>query len=224
MYSQRPAASSFLSIGFGSAAAALLLCLLNPAGPVARAGIVLIGQDRFTDIVSDDGRNQHQGATDFGPFNSNIELNGIGAFQQSTLTVTPDGTGAEFKALLITGHGLGVPESLFLVNFAITSSAVPFSVTYSSLTASEAGPSAGPTGSFTGFNAPGTLVNGDALSGKLEMGQYAIQADANNFAGTIELDLKVGTSVVPLPPALWAVAAFLPPMLLAARILRRAKR
>jgi hypothetical protein len=129
----------------------LIFCLLVAGSvTVAHAGIVLIGQDRFTDIVSDDGRDTHQAAADFAPFNSNIELNGLGAFQQSTLTVTPDGKGAEFKALLSSTGGLGVPDSHFGVDFAITGGPVPYTVTYSSLTASEAGPSAGPTAGNAG--------------------------------------------------------------------------
>jgi len=188
----------------------------------ARAGIVLISQDRFADVVSDDGRHQHQAATDFGPFNINLDLNGVGAFQQSTLDVTPDGKGAKFHALLAGHFGLGVQHSQFSVNFNVTDSALPFTLSYSSLTASEAGPGPGPTGSFTGPSAPGTLVNGDALSGTLDVGQYALQTDAN-FNGTIQLDLAIGasTSTVPLPPAVRAAATLLPALALAIRFAGR---
>jgi hypothetical protein len=111
---------------------------------------------------------------------------------------------------------LSVQESLFKVNFDVTGAALPFRITYSSLLSFEQNP--GPTGSFTGPSAPGTLSNGDVISGTLSPGSYELLADSK-VDGQIGLDLQIGATVVPLPRALWATMLLLPAVALRRKLM-----
>jgi hypothetical protein len=189
--------------------------------PNLHAGIALTSQDRFVDVVDDVGRHQHQMASDFGPFNGSVELSGGAASQTSTLNVAPSGDSAHFAASMFVSSPainnqpvLSVQESQFKVNFDVTGAALPFRISYSSLLSFEQNP--GPTGSFTGPSAPGTLSNGDVISGTLSPGSYELLADSK-VDGQIGLDLQIGATAVPLPGALWATMLLLPAIALRKR-------
>ena len=208
----------------GWSCAWLLGSVLLWMAPAVHAGIALVSQDRFVDVMDDVGRHQHQMASDFAPFNGSVQLSGGAASQTSSLQLNSNGDSGDFAASMFisspaidNGTVLSVQESLFQVDFNVVGPGVPFRVSYSSLLSFEENP--GPTGSFTGPSVPGTLANGDVISGVLSPGSYELRADSTSD-GHIGLELQLGTSAVPLPPALWATLTLLPAFLLRGRWLR----
>jgi len=211
-----------------------------------RGGIItLTSQTRFVDVTTNGApgvsllpMDQRIDAPDFGAFDHSVNLafNTIGinqgASQQSTLTLTADGTAAMIDAtgLLSTGasaNGLNA-TSHFEVDFVLTQSE-PYLLTYNGRQGDPrpTSPQTFVPGHFSGPSAPGLLV-GDPITtnflttltytGTLQPGDYELLAEAQTIGGaSFDVHLAIGTAAVPLPRACWMALSVVPLMWLGKR-------
>ena len=207
----------------------------------ARGGIITLeSQQRSVDVNTTGLGNlppqdQRQTASGFAPFNGMVSINlstaAETAMQSSTLSVTPDGSGASFIADSSIFHQSvslsGLPSSsVFQVSFDV-SAPVPYHLSYDGFTVIGNG-RYGETalaGSFTGPTAPGTLMtqapfpNPIQLTGTLQPGAYTLQVTGPGDGANFDVDLEI--AAVPVPPACWIALSTLPLVVLGKQVLAR---